>query len=232
MNESVDEIREDLGAYLFDVCGVPMVPKSECLISHEHRDEVPDPRDLLLKYPNAAVYMSSETLAVLMGKEGMQGVLMALRVNFRERFRVCPTEYMWYGRVWDVNGILMFRIEHDSLDPTFRSHVAFGFAKPKLFCYFSEATGKFLMEYGERIVRCMEPKYVIVSPPSFAHKLSVQHLEKFKRLVRNSSATPLMVANFLTDERLLRSEEVGVEPSSFLMLPKQVKSVFDTYGPV
>jgi hypothetical protein len=228
----IDRVREDLGPYLFGVCGAPNVVKRDVFISHEHRDEVPDPGELLRKYPDATVHISRETLAVLMSKAGIQVVPVALKVNFRDRFKVYLTDYMWYGEVWDVDETLMFRIEHDSPDPSFRSHVAFGFAKRGLFCYFSEATRKFLMEYGEQIMRQVEPKYVVVSPPSYMHKLSVDHLAKFERMVDKSSATPLMVASFINDEKLLLSEEVGVQPSGFVILPKQVKSVFDTYGPI
>jgi uncharacterized protein YlzI (FlbEa/FlbD family) len=228
----IDKVHEDLGPYLFGVCGVPKVVKREVLISHEHRDEVPDPGELLRKYPDVTVHMSRETLAVLRGKAGIQVVPAAFKVNFRDRFKVYLTDYMWYGRAWDVDGILMFRIEHNSPDPSFRSHVAFGFAKRKLYCYFSEATGKFLMEYGEQIIRQVEPKYVVASPPSYMHKLSVEHLAKFKRTIESLSAMPLMVASFINGEKLLWSEEVEVQPNGFIVLPKQVKSMFDTYGPI
>jgi len=228
---NVEKIREDLGSFLFGVCGVPGVPKREVFISHEHRDEVPDPGDLLLKCPDAVVYMSNETLAVLKGKVGTQSVLAAFRVNFKDRFKVRPTEYMWYGKVWDVNGACMFRIEHDSPDPMFRSHVAFGFAKKELFCYFSETTGRFLIEYGERILDQVKPKYVLVSPPSAMHRLSIRQLEEFNRRIDGLSFTLLMAAGFLRSDEVLLSEEVGVEPCCFIVLPKIVDSVFDTYGP-
>jgi hypothetical protein len=228
----MNKLNENLGQYLFGVCGVPGVAKRHVFISHEHRDEVPDPGELLRKCPDAIVHISGETLAVLMGKAGLQAVPIALKVNFKDRFKVHLTDYMWYGKVWDVGEVLMFRIEHDSPDPSFRSHVAFGFAKRGLFCYFSEATGKFLMEYGEQIIRQVEPKYVVVSPPSYMHKLTAEHLARFKKTVEESSTEPLLIANFVVSEQLLLSEEVGVQPSGFIILPKQVKSVFDVYGPI
>ena len=73
---------------------------------------------------------------------------------------------------------------------------------------------------------------MVVSPPSYMHKLTAEHLARFKKTVEESSAMPLLIANFVVGEQLLLSEEVGVQPSGFIILPKQVKSVFDAYGPI
>jgi hypothetical protein len=128
-------LSRDLGSYLFNCNGVPTLQKTEALMSHEHRDEIVAPRELLLRYPDITIHVASETVAVLKNKAKTgvaSDVVSSFIYNFRKKFLVHETFNIYrVGDCLPVNGFWLIRLEHDSPDVMFRSRVTFGFAKPR-----------------------------------------------------------------------------------------------------
>ena len=87
-------LNRDIGSYLFNCNGVPNTLKTEALMSHEHRDEIAAPRDLLLRYPDIIIHVASETVAVLKNKAKTgvaSDIVSSFIYNFRKNFLVHET---------------------------------------------------------------------------------------------------------------------------------------------
>ena len=232
---NLDCLSRDLGSYLFNCNGVPTLQKTEALMSHEHRDEIVAPRELLLRYPDITIHVASETVAVLKNKAKTgvaSDVVSSFIYNFRKKFLVHETFNIYrVGDCLPVNGLWMIRLEHDSPDVMFRSRVTFGFAKPKLFCFMPEATGRFLLKYGVELTRMLEAKYVIISPPSRMHLIYREDIEEFKRRIKPTGAVPVLAVNSLNAEdtggKVVLSDDFRALPQGFAVLPKVIPSVYD-----
>ena len=231
----MDKICEDLGQYLFGVCGVQNIVKKECFLCHEHWDEIPSPRELLLKFPEIKVHMAAETASVLRAKARrgpVPDVVSAFCENFRANFILHETFALYrVGDFLPVDGLWMIRLEHDSPDVMFRSRVAFGYAVPKFFCYFSEATSRFLLKHGLRIIEKLEPKYVIIAPPNRMHFIFREDLEDFGEQVKQIGSALALSCNSIIAEdiggKLVLSDELHSLPKGCAVLPKVVPSLRD-----
>jgi len=231
----LESLRQDLGSCLFNCNGVPNVPKTEAFMSHEHRDEIAAPRELLLRYPDIIIHVASETVAVLKNKAKTgvaSDVVSSFVQNFRKNFLIHETFNIYrVGDCLPVDGLWMIRIEHDSPDVMFRSRVTFGFAKPGIFCYLPEATGRFLLKHGVDLARMFEANYVIVSPPSRTHMIFREDVEEFRRRLKPLGAVPVMAVNNLRAEdvagKVVLSGEFRALPGGFAVLPKIIPSVHD-----
>ncbi|RLF12939.1 MAG: hypothetical protein DRJ69_00125 [Thermoprotei archaeon] len=231
MRLNLEKLREDLGSYLFDGCGVPETRKTIVLISHEHVDEIPHPGELLRRHPEVRdIFMPSEVYLKLMWGF-YRGIIYAFQENFRQNFHVFQSEHIW-DRLWRVNEELMaFRVEHEATERIFSSKSTLGYAVKGVFCYFPECTGDFLLKRGERIVRAVEPTYVIVPPPSLVHKLSEDHLTAFIERIRSlDQITVLTAVNSVMDGDIVLTDDLGLKPKGVPVLPKIVSSVFDVLG--
>lgn len=228
-------LSQDIGSYLFNCNGVPRLPKTEALMSHEHRDEIAAPRELLLRYPDITIHIASETVAVLKNKAktGVASDIVSSFVhNFRKNFLVHETFNIYrVGDYLPVNGLWMIRLEHDSPDVMFRSRVTFGFAKPGVFCYLPEATGRFLLKFGVDLVRMLQAKYAITSPPSRMHLIFREDVEEFRRKLKPLGVVPVLTVNNLSEEdvakKVVLSDEFRALPEGFAVLPKVIPSVQD-----
>lgn len=231
----LDRLCRDLGSYLFNCNGVPNVSKTEAFMSHEHRDEIAAPRELLLRYPDINIHVASETVAVLKNKAKTgvaSDVVSSFLQNFRKTFLIHETFNIYrVGDCLPVDGLWMIRLEHDSPDVMFRSRVTFGFAKPGLFCFLPEATGRFLLKHSVDLARMLDAKYVIVSPPSRMHLVFREDVEEVRRRLKPLGVVPVMAVNNLRAEdvagKVVLSDEFRALPEGFAVLPKIIPSVQD-----
>ena len=215
MKLDVGKVREDLGSYLFDVYGFPGVPKRVAFVSHEHLDHVPIVMDLAA-HRDVTVYSSKEVFRILEKKLRYWSNLKPLDLKLMETFMLYRLNVKF--RFDDVT---MIRAEHVHSDAFFIFHHG-------KVLFLSEASGSYIRRYIKDLTEEFQPEYVVMSIPSYVHKIYPEDVEFVKGFCENVVLTAPFLKNPMLSQDVTRRFRLLL-PKGCLVLPKVLRSYLDVF---